>query len=547
MKQIFSIFLFISWCFSVANAQTLTTSNLPILRINTGGLSIVDEPKITATMQIIDNGTGQINNVNDNPTGYNGKIGIEYRGSTSQFYDKKPYTIETRDDLGATKDFPLLGMPTEHDWALIAPLNDKTLMRDVMAYKLASEVLPWAPRTRYVEVLINGAYQGVYILLEKIKRDKKRVDIAKLKVTDLAGDSLTGGYILKMDKLNQGPGGDWASQYPPFQGSFAQTFFQIHHPKAADVQPQQRDYIENYIRTFEDSMYNWQPNSAGTPFYENWIDVDSWIHYMFVNEISKNVDGYRLSSYFYKDRDDNGGKLVMGPVWDYNIAFGIGDYCDGQYSSGWAKDFNNVCPDDGWVIHFWWQKLFRDTLFQQKVQQRWTDLRSTIWTNDKILGSIDSISTLLNQAQVRNFQKWPVLGQYVWPNAYIGNTYAQEVSYLHNWTEERLNWMDQNMSNIGPLVITSPYRYINDALIFPNPITTNEAKLTIQYSSYGINDATFAIYDAAGRLAVAPMLLPDGQREEFLVDLKSLANGVYFYYIESKGEKLKTGSIEILR
>jgi CotH kinase protein/Secretion system C-terminal sorting domain len=531
---------------SLVSAQTLTTTNLPILRINTNGQTIVDEPKITALMQIIDNGVGQLNNVNDTPTGFDGKVGIEIRGSSSQSYEKKPYTIETLDALGASKDFSLLGMPKENDWALVAPLNDKTLMRDVMAYSLAAEVLPWAPRTRYVEVIINGQYEGIYILLEKIKRDQNRVNISKLKPTDLAGDSLTGGYILKMDKLNQGPGGDWVSDYPPFVGSQAQTYFQLHYPKNTDIQPAQRYYIENYLRTFEDSMYQWKPNSVGIQEYENWIDVDSWINYLLINEVSKNTDGYRLSSYFYKDRDDVNGKLVMGPVWDYNIAFGIGDYCEGQFSNGWAKDFNSVCPNDGWVIHFWWEKLFRDTLFQQKVVSRWQDLRSTIWTNDLILSKIDSISTLLNakQAQSRNFLRWPVLNEYVWPNSFIGGSHLAEVNFLKSWMIDRLAWMDGNITKIGPTVSISGFNYLDKAEVFPNPVRQN-GELTIKYSSSGVDGATISLFDSSGRIVLEPQTLPNGQREEYKLSLRNLHAGVYFYRIEAYGKKLKIGSIEI--
>jgi hypothetical protein len=546
MKGIISIFFTIGTCLSLVSAQTLTTTNLPILRINTNGQTIYDEPKITASMQIIDNGAGQLNNINDTPTGFDGKVGIEYRGSTSQFYPKKPYSIETLDDLGASKDFELLGMPKENDWALISPLNDKTLMRDVMAYNLASEVLPWAPRTRFVEVIINGQYEGVYVLLEKIKRDQNRVNISKLKPTDLAGDSLTGGYILKMDKLNQGPGGDWVSDYPPYAGSQAQTYFQLHYPKNTDIAPAQRNYIENYLRTFEDSIHNWKPNSVGIPEYENWIDVDSWINYLLINEVSKNTDGYRLSSYFYKDRNDVNGKLIMGPVWDYNIAFGIGDYCQGQYPNGWAKDFNLACPDDGWVIHFWWEKLCRDTLFQQKVVSRWTDLRNTIWTNEKIMGKIDSISTLLssNQAQSRNFLRWPVLNEYVWPNSFIGGTYISEVNFLKNWITDRLAWMDGNITKIGPTVSIPGFNYLDKAEVFPNPVRQN-GELTIKYSTSGVDGATISLVDVSGRIVIEPQTLPNGQREEYKLSLRNLPAGVYFYKIEAYGKKLKIGSVEI--
>ncbi len=161
-------------------AQTFTSSNLPIVIINTNGFAIADEPKITADMGIIHNGVGVRNNLIDPQNNYNGKIGIEVRGSSSQMFPKKQYSIELRDGLGAGVAASLLGMPVEEDWVLFAPYNDKSLMRDVLAYKLARDMGRYAPRTRYCEVVLNGDYLGIYILMEKVKRDKNRVDIANL-------------------------------------------------------------------------------------------------------------------------------------------------------------------------------------------------------------------------------------------------------------------------------------------------------------------------------------------------------------------------------
>jgi hypothetical protein len=524
------------------------SSNLPIILINTNGQSIPDAPRITAVMQVIDNGPGKLNHPTDPANVYNGPIGIEIRGSSSQLYEKKAYSVEVRDTTGNDLSVSLLGLPKESDFALISPLNDKSLMRDMLAYKLAGEIMPWAPRTRYAEVMLNGNYEGEYMLVEKIKRDKNRVNISKLKPTDLKGDQLTGGYILSFDKFTGGgTGGDWASPFAPFPGSKATSWIQIVYPKSEDIQPEQRKYIQQYITKFETALYYWDPNAdAGPPLYESWIDADSWVDHLLVNEITKNVDAYRISNYFYKDRDSVDGRIHMGPVWDYNISFGIGDYCDNQLAQGWMTNFNNICAGDAWQVHFWWGQLLRDYTFQQHITNRWRELRSTLWTNDRLNACIDSTAGLLAEAEVRNFQRWQVLGVYVWPNSFIGQTYQQEVDYLKYWLMQRVKWMDDNIEHIGPLDLRH-FPYLQDARIYPNPATPGGI-LTFQYSTGDAAAYELSLYDETGRLVVAPQPIPSGNWVRYNLTLPAtLGNGVYFYRIDREEKSIKTGKLIISR
>lgn len=196
-------------------AQTFTSSNLPIVVINTNGQTILDEPKITVDIGIIDNGIGQRNNLTDPYNNYSGKAAIEIRGSSSQSFPKKQYGVELRDAAGNDVSAPLLGLPPEEDWVLFAPYNDKTLMRDVLAYKIARDQGRYAPRTRYCELVLNGQYQGIYVLIEKVKRDNNRVDVNKLDPDENSGNDLTGGYIIKIDKETGSGNGGWTSNYTP--------------------------------------------------------------------------------------------------------------------------------------------------------------------------------------------------------------------------------------------------------------------------------------------------------------------------------------------
>src|SRR5690606_47519 len=224
-----------------AFSQEFTSSNLPIVRINTNGEAILDDPKIMADMAIIDNGPGEINDIDDTPTDYNGKIGIEIRGSSSQMFPKKQYGIELWDEQGEGIDASILGMPEEEDWVLFAPYNDKALIRDALAYKLGRDMGQYASRQRFCEVVLNDEYMGVFVFFEKVKRDGERVDIAKLDPDEITGDDLTGGYLFKIDK-STGSGGDgWASDYAPLNASGGQEiFFQYEDPKSDEIATEQK-------------------------------------------------------------------------------------------------------------------------------------------------------------------------------------------------------------------------------------------------------------------------------------------------------------------
>ncbi|MEO0007124.1 MAG: hypothetical protein RJA20_1320, partial [Bacteroidota bacterium] len=253
--RLFLLLFFLLPLFSSAQVG-FTSSNLPIVIINTNGQYIQDEPKITAQMQVIYNGPGVRNNLSDPPQHFNGLIGIEQRGSSSaDLSDKKPYAVEIRDTEGNDMDFPLLGMPEESDWAFIAPYSDKTLLRDALIYELARRIMPWAPRTRFVELILNGKYEGVYTVTERIKRGNDRVDISKLEPEEISGNDLTGGYIVKIDKIEGTPSPNWVSPYPVAANAWQRTIWQLHYPNAEDAQPEQVNYIQSWITGFEAATF----------------------------------------------------------------------------------------------------------------------------------------------------------------------------------------------------------------------------------------------------------------------------------------------------
>ena len=417
-----------------------TTSNLPIVVISTNGQTIMDDPRIFCDMGIIYNGVGVVNNVNDPHNEYDGKISIEYRGSSSQGFPKKPYALETQLANGDNNNVSILGLPKENDWILYSPYTDKTLMRNVLTFDIGRKMGWYTSRTRYCELVIDGVYRGVYVFMEKLKRDKNRIDIAKLDADDLAGDSLTGGYIIKVDKFTgTGSWWDyWDSDYNTMAtGSLLKI--QYHSPKADDLFPQQKAYIESYVDSFEFALSSsyFADTSVG---YAKYSDVNSFIDFYIINELAKDIDAYRLSSFLYKDKTSKGGKLTMGPLWDFNLAFGNADYCDGWLTSDW--EVSTSCGDNN---PFWFSRLLEDTNYQNKLSCRWEGLRQTTLHKDSLFMFIDNTALVLNDAQQRNYQKWNILGTYVWPNYFIGNSYAEEVQFLKTWISGRLSWMDNNM------------------------------------------------------------------------------------------------------
>jgi len=413
------------------------SSDLPLVKIFTNGQPIPNEPKIDAQMIVIDNGPGIRNYLNQGNAAYNGLIGIETHGNSTQGFPKKSFDIETREADGSDKPVALLGLPKGSDFVLGANFSDKTLMRNALSYDLSRRIGQYASRTRFCELFVDNTYQGVYCLTEKIRQDNDRVDISKLTELDTAGPELTGGYILKID-WNGSPG--WNSQFSQPNSPNIYTYFQHVYPRADEILPIQAEYIRGFIDSFEVSLAgpDFQDTALG---WRHFADETSFFDFLFINEMSKNVDGYRLSTFFHKERADKGGKIKMGPAWDFDLGWYNADYCESFSSSGWAFDINYVCGDAG--VPFWWERLYQDTLFVQNMACYWHSLRAGSLRTDSVFAVIDSMAGVVGEAQERNFEYWPILGIYIWPNpGALPDTYTGEVQKMKNWVSSRLIWLD---------------------------------------------------------------------------------------------------------
>lgn len=459
-------------------------SNLPLIIIDTYGAEIPDEPRIPAYMGIIDNESG-VNQLTDDFNDYDGHITIERRGNSSQWNDKRPYRFETVDQDGENNNVALLGMPEENDWVLYAPWQDKTMIRNVLAYQLSNDMGRYASRTRYVELYLNGDYQGIYVLMEKIKRDNARVDISKLNPEEIEGDDLTGGYILKFDWFFTG------DNIGGFQSENDGTTYNYHYPKPSDIVPEQEEYIQNYIDDFENIMLSSHYADSITG-YPSKMNVESFVDFILVQELAKNVDAYRLSTYIYKDKDSIDNRLTAGPVWDFNHGFGNCDYGQTWEPENWLLEYN---PEGGDQMSFWWELLWQDENFRAKVSDRYSELRSNIFSESHIFEIIDNSVFDMGESINRNFLKWPVLGIYLWPNFQVFDTYEEEILYLKSWISQRLSWMD---SQILQLDLDKHNGFFNYAVhhAYPNPYNST---INIKYDLQSPSNVKIAIHDILGR------------------------------------------------
>ena len=429
------------------NEYSIEDVNFPTINITTDGKDIVDEPKINASLLVIED---------NNQNNYN--IGIELRGSSSQMFPKKSYGFETKNsDYSDEIDINLGGFPEEEDWILYGPYSDKSLIRNKLTFDLSNLIGYKASNTKFYDLYINNDYKGLYILMEKIKRDKNRVDIPKIN-----DNSVEGGYILKIDKPTGESSPSGGSCNTCYDSSFSfkskynsngqlsqnsKIHFIFHYPKPKDITDNQKQYIQNFIDQFEFVLSSNNFDNNLIPEYISLIDIDSFIDFFIMNEITKNIDGYRLSTFIYLDEDK---KLNMGPIWDFNLAFGNVDYCDGANTQGWLYNFNNICPGDVWQVPFWWSTLMDSQYFKEKLKTRWDFLRQDLFSNMSINNKINSYVIDLNSNDVinQNFKIWPIIGEYIWPNYYVGNSYESEIDFMKNWIDMRLTWLDAEIGKL---------------------------------------------------------------------------------------------------
>ena len=487
-------------------------SELPILVVENfgaGAIPAVDSPTLqTARLSVYDPAVGN-SILSGNPDACF-RIGIKRRGNSSRDWAKGQYRFELRDETGADLDAGLLGLPAESDWTLNGPYPDKSLIRDSLVYDLGRQLGMEAPRTRHFELFCNldggdlrsSDYMGVYVLIEKIKQGKNRTDITEMTDTDNTPPAVTGGYIMHFDEpfhITEGGGPkptNWRS-------------LEIDEPKNPTTA--QKIYIGKYMDDFVATL-GWSrwggANNAGVvnndPItgYPAYINVDSFVNLLTINELTRNQDSYVGSDYMYKDR---AGKLHKGPLWDFNLTMGVG-CCHNNTSTryGWMLDLK-FCRggDEHSYEPDFLVPLLRDADFRQQWIDRWFKLRRYgVLEDDALNARIDSHAAPLTAAAARNFVKWPILGSSV-PvapfNSPVSTTWAAQIDFMKDWLGERMLWID---AQFPKLVTFSPSPR---AVTAGTPVTLTASGGTIYYTTDGSDPRL-----AGGGISAAAVAISNG-------------------------------------
>ena len=436
-------------------------TNLPIIFIDTRygneeTTVIHKDWRVAARMKIVNNADG----INYGDTiahpgqtaDYDGWIAIRYRGNSSfTSSPKKPFsikTMKTADPEGEKRKAALLGMPKDNSWVLIAPYIDRSQLRDVLMFQLARPYFDYTPRVRHCEVIIDGIYYGIYVLAENIRKSQYRLN---LEDPGESGDALTGGYQLQIDRNDEEhyytlkyPAQDSLGHTYPY---FNKIYLQYKHPEYDEMTQAQLDYIHHRIDAMEDALAS--PLFADPETgYRQHIDVMSFIDQQLSQEVSGNVDGYRLSTTIYKHRDSDDPRFKTA-IWDFNLAFGNTGSTGGtrtdfwRYQNSYFTDFNCINK-----VPFWWMRLMEDTAYVTQLKQRWAQYREGFYSNQHVFEVIDSLANHLEEkgALQRNFTTWPTWGiKLPVPNWRTVNTYDKEIYYIKKWISRRLAWMDHQL------------------------------------------------------------------------------------------------------
>ena len=514
---------------AISQVAGFTSTNLPLVVINTNGQTIQDASKVSASMKLIYNGTGKVNTPADAGNVYNGPIGIEFHGGSSDPAKQNSYSFETRNSSGDNQNVSLLGMPEENDWILLASYNDKSFIRNALAFQLFRKMGHYAPRTQTVEVIVNNEYMGIYTLTEKIKQDKGRVDISKLTSSDISGDNLTGGYIFRVDTYDAND--SWQGNFAPYKHPELAVYYAYDDPSASDLVSQQKNYLKTAVNSFESVLYGSGFASTSTG-YPAWIKMNSFLDFFIVSEVSRNMDAYRKNCYYFKNKDSKDNKFHSGPVWNFDVAFKNLETDCSAYSatdgSGWAYQINECAGlksySNGWIV-----RLLEDPAFKNALYSRYTLMRSTYISNNYLNNFVDSVKNLVSEAQARHYNKWKILETKAGPNEVDPQpaTYQGHVDKLKTWIQTRLNWLDVhipgNPSGTHDIESAISYR------IFPNPasdILYLESSSEIQeYKVFSLNGSLLKLGNGINSYS-AEMNVSDLRQGIYLVQIKTKDNRV---------------------
>lgn len=403
-------------------------THLPLISIETGGQAIPGEARdgstIQANIKIFDD--EQKNNYLSDTPKQETLANIRYRGNSSMEFDKKGYLLKCIKENGKENEISPLGMAEHDEWVLHGPFLDKTLIRNYMWYNISSEIMEYAPATRFCELFVDGEYQGVYVLVESISRGENgRVDIDKYK----GGDPFT-SYIIRLDRGSSTEIKN-INNFTKYTRNIGKTLkINIVYPGKDSLTPQLNKYVSDDLSKFEKALYSFDYKK-----YDQYIDVDSFVDYFIINEFTQNYDAGNLSTYLYKDVR---GKFKFC-VWDFNNA------CENYRENLLANidfDIQNAV---------WFEMLIKDSEFVNKIIDRYKELRKTYLNEEYLLNYINQTIAYLGDAKNRNFEVWGYTFEPendLFPEGRKIGSFEQAVSQYKDFIIKRGKWLDENIEQL---------------------------------------------------------------------------------------------------
>ena len=406
---------------------------VPVLRVDVGGQQIMKDIDVAGHIEVFEAHDGTLADLDAVAPTLSAPIAFQGRGNFTWTLPKKGYAFELQDSGGNGLDVSILGLPPGSDFALYACYPDKTCMRNALVFALGQELGVWSPRTRFVELILDGDYKGLYMVWERVRRDNTRCDVDKPAKTASEGD-VSGGYILRHEGGGKGQETIDGVNYNRDFATASGRIYTYHYPDVDDLTPEQTAALTGRIQAFEDAMMTDPADHAA------WIDVQSWVDHGIVEELTNNWDGYVHSVYMAIEAEEDGGLLHMGPLWDYDLAFANGNVTGYNCATdNWSYQNVRPFPDD---VPTYWLDLYADPEFQRSFKCRWQDLRDGAISLETFTARIDAWKTFTAAARVRDQAKWNTVGMQIFPNCFSAPTYDGEVDMLLAWIDARITWLD---------------------------------------------------------------------------------------------------------
>ena len=363
----------------------------------------------------------------------------------------RPYKVKLDKKAG------LLGMGKSKHWTLIANYYDNTQLHNKITYWLSEQLgMEYTVKLEPVEVVMDGEYYGSYYLCEQVRVGKSCIDIDDLESdegrTATEGSTITGGYLLNLGE--SGSKQDFETQDSSIYWSIESPSFDKHSEAAQEAQ---YNYIKNYIDDTEEALYSDTFKNAEGKRYNEYLDLDSAVDYLWLQEFSMNGDAYAGgSTYLYKKRDSGRpGKLYFGPAWDFDyVAWGNLDFDDEETGDTVASKVSEWSQNG----KMWVGRLLKDEVFASKFISRWETFKQKLNELFEEGGQLDWYKQRIETAASYNYEKYGFTQHFGADSTTADGSFDDEVQRLRDWVQLRENWVDTHVEQLRPDKHTVTYK-----------------------------------------------------------------------------------------